>query len=300
MGLSPLARGSPPSPLRLFPSPGPIPARAGQPVSRRRRASLTRAYPRSRGAARLRRLARVMASGLSPLARGSHYLNLHDDFLFGPIPARAGQPAHHAAARREAGAYPRSRGAAAAAGQPGGCVRGLSPLARGSRAQSIGHAGPLGPIPARAGQPAVRRVGSCWTRAYPRSRGAAIEEAQSISKKSGLSPLARGSLLAEIEASRGDGPIPARAGQPRRAMIQIDTAGAYPRSRGAAPLSARMGAGVWGLSPLARGSLFLCPDRVTSGGPIPARAGQPTFPYRCQASARAYPRSRGAASLCYV
>ena len=242
----------------------------------------------------------ISSLGLSPLARGSPRTTRLRVEKLGPIPARAGQPQLRASLADASGAYPRSRGAAARSPSATPAHWGLSPLARGSRLSAgWDRVGP-GPIPARAGQPAVRRVGSCWTRAYPRSRGAAIEEAQSISKKSGLSPLARGSLLAEIEASRGDGPIPARAGQPRRAMIQIDTAGAYPRSRGAAPLSARMGAGVWGLSPLARGSLFLCPDRVTSGGPIPARAGQPTFPYRCQASARAYPRSRGAASLCYV
>ncbi len=49
-----------------------------------------------------------------------------------------------------------------------------------------------------------------------------------------------------------------------------------------------------GLSPLARGNLGVSVARRESGGPIPARAGQPTPSFRGPGSAWAYPRSRGA------
>ena len=49
-----------------------------------------------------------------------------------------------------------------------------------------------------------------------------------------------------------------------------------------------------GLSPLARGNLLRHAPRVSAGGPIPARAGQPCGVALIPRLAGAYPRSRGA------
>ena len=70
-GLSPLARGSPTAVRRIYPWPGSIPARAGQPSPPSGRSSDEGVYPRSRGAAGAAEQAIGGVLGLSPLARGS-------------------------------------------------------------------------------------------------------------------------------------------------------------------------------------------------------------------------------------
>ena len=69
---------------------------------------------------------------------------------------------------------------------------GLSPLARGNQGEHLPSLIPVGPIPARAGQPRwAALVGSSeW--AYPRSRGATHKSADWWREAGGLSPLARG------------------------------------------------------------------------------------------------------------
>ena len=110
--------------------------------------------------------------GLSPLARGNHFNSATRHLTFGPIPARAGQPAFTCAWMTATAAYPRSRGATLLSLAKRMCSEGLSPLARGNRGQhqvlQVAH----GPIPARAGQPAHAAGNTLWPRAYPRSRGA--------------------------------------------------------------------------------------------------------------------------------
>ncbi len=69
---------------------------------------------------------------------------------------------------------------------------------------------------------------------------------------------------------------------------------AYPRSRGATHRWANEALAVLGLSPLARGNQGHQLVWHAGGGPIPARAGQPTTSMSSSAAARAYPRSRGA------
>ena len=74
MGLSPLARGNrnQSHPRALLP--GPIPARAGQPLPAASIGFMPGAYPRSRGATVLVRVHVQSACGLSPLARGNPQL----------------------------------------------------------------------------------------------------------------------------------------------------------------------------------------------------------------------------------
>ncbi len=172
MGLSPLARGNQGN---WRASPGqmrPIPARAGQPPPRCRWCRARWAYPRSRGATLQCHSLTTRLQGLSPLARGNLLQFALELRHLGPIPARAGQPLHPARGRCSAWAYPRSRGATAAAPMSGCCNRGLSPLARGNLSQISGRVGAVRPIPARAGQPASPRRWPGRCRAYPRSRGA--------------------------------------------------------------------------------------------------------------------------------
>ena len=130
--------------------------------------------------------------------------------------------------------------------------------------------------------------------AYPRSRGATPDLDVTVVAASGLSPLARGNLLCGGNEALGQGPIPARAGQPSPVYVRLRGDGAYPRSRGATRdyLSTQI-AGL-GLSPLARGNPLSPPFFPDVAGPIPARAGQPFVQRPKQITKTAYPRSRGA------
>jgi len=171
--------------------------------------------------------------GLSPLARGNRH---HGEKLVaegGPIPARAGQPPAWIADVIGDGAYPRSRGATSIACAPAAMLGGLSPLARGNRHDGGARQILVGPIPARAGQPAAPSIMLTSGRAYPRSRGATILGFGTVVSFLGLSPLARGNRIGGAEEPDPVGPIPARAGQPVGQVRAGADGRAYPRSRGA-------------------------------------------------------------------
>ena len=114
----------------------------------------------------------------------------------------------------------------------------------------------------------------------------------------GLSPLTRGNRVHSLTARRARGPIPAHAGQPRRACGRQCARRAYPRSRGATcQRSSRIRSRV-GLSPLTRGNPIVVALGARDAGPIPAHAGQPAATSTPASGSRAYPRSRGATRRC--
>jgi len=232
-GLSPLARGNRDGGAVLQWPRGPIPARAGQPGIGFAHLSLSRAYPRSRGATMTLATTAPGVKGLSPLARGNRAAACRPGAARGPIPARAGQPPAGAPRHLVGRAYPRSRGATLMGLTPESPHLGLSPLARGNRRQSLIVKPEHGPIPARAGQPATPRTVVQRCRAYPRSRGATDVRNARESANRGLSPLARGNPALDPRWWVLAGPIPARAGQPHHHHRRRWPTRAYPRSRGA-------------------------------------------------------------------
>jgi hypothetical protein len=157
-GLSPLARGNPSDANIVGVWCGPIPARAGEPASPLLFRCSFGAYPRSRGGTLAGMSKRSARTGLSPLARGNHYMLDSDDCIKGPIPARAGEPRLANLDAKRAGAYPRSRGGTSATDSSTNLQWGLSPLARGNRrAQPLPYTS-QGPIPARAGEPLLSNL----------------------------------------------------------------------------------------------------------------------------------------------
>ncbi len=213
--------------------------------------------------------------GLSPLARGNLNRWLRQVQACGPIPARAGEPAAWRVHRLAVWAYPRSRGGTIPNILTSGGTYGLSPLARGNPHGAGVALRPLGPIPARAGEPRHSWHTRPWPRAYPRSRGGTGKSALQACTVWGLSPLARGNLVGSVCSPHGRGPIPARAGEPQKRSIDMDCVGAYPRSRGGTTLSTWYEQDRWGLSPLARGNPHRRQTPGECSGPIPARAGEP-------------------------
>ena len=89
---------------------GPIPARAGEPMSITLITGVPGAYPRSRGGTPFAGRVLERVAGLSPLARGNPITETVDGAIQGPIPARAGEPLHDLVTLDAMRAYPRSRG----------------------------------------------------------------------------------------------------------------------------------------------------------------------------------------------
>ena len=169
-------------------------------------------HPRSRGEhlpfsplARRRR-------GSSPLARGTHWLDLARAKEERFIPARAGNTQGNHRRPHSLPVHPRSRGEHGARRFDLRAAFGSSPLARGTL---FGIARPRSPfrfIPARAGNTRAGGAAACAPAVHPRSRGEHPGARAGRAVTSGSSPLARGTqepLSALRDRSRF---IPARAG----------------------------------------------------------------------------------------
>ncbi len=192
--------------------------------------------------------------GLSPRARGNlaDALGLSKDE--GPIPACAGEPANWPRSASIAWAYPRVRGGTPNKTVYGSCAKGLSPRARGNPAMPDPVTGLIGPIPACAGEPGIGFPFDGADGAYPRVRGGTYPIADFDVRGPGLSPRARGNLRDILVQSRQRGPIPACAGEPRRAFVPLGHFWAYPRVRGGTFERANRNSIDPGLSPRARGN----------------------------------------------
>ena len=150
-GSSPLARGTL---SHLFGDVGfgrLIPARAGNTVRRSDVQPPRSAHPRSRGEHSTRTAATGSTNGSSPLARGT--LNITTFKPLNPrlIPARAGNTRLHLLDKAIYTAHPRSRGEHSPGRGVFGFLGGSSPLARGTRKDSVELRSAARLIPARAG-----------------------------------------------------------------------------------------------------------------------------------------------------
>ena len=150
-GSSPLARGT----RALAPTPtdakGLIPARAGNTVLRSSSPHRVGAHPRSRGEHTRIVTLHALATGSSPLARGTLVDVVIRCAQAGLIPARAGNTLTPPSCSSPKRAHPRSRGEhrlLLAVKQP---KAGSSPLARGTLKPAVKRAKIAGLIPARAG-----------------------------------------------------------------------------------------------------------------------------------------------------
>ena len=170
LGLSPRVRGNRGFRHATRAPPRSIPARAGEPPSRRTGGSRGRVYPRACGGTVVAGIIGRIPGGLSPRVRGNHPQSIVRRRCHGSIPARAGEPSTGGSARHQAQVYPRACGGTApfAAGLHRG--PGLSPRVRGNQIARAERSVDPRSIPARAGEPpahSIRRgdVGSIPARA---------------------------------------------------------------------------------------------------------------------------------------
>ena len=253
-GLSPHARGNRKLKNRMDRPHGPIPACAGEPQNRGRDRGRKRAYPRMRGGTPFLRSTGAGSGGLSPHARGNQGCLPVVLGIAGPIPACAGEPIGFRPLTRIAAAYPRMRGGTCSRSAAVSALLGLSPHARGNRTGIVWAGNGDGPIPACAGEPKgpKRRGPQAW--AYPRMRGGTRQRYRPKRTPWGLSPHARGNLLAASACQLRQGPIPACAGEPKGRQKRHSDAWAYPRMRGGTFALAFVEFLLLGLSPHARGN----------------------------------------------
>ncbi|MDB4917957.1 MAG: hypothetical protein JWM95_5601 [Gemmatimonadetes bacterium] len=173
--------------------------------------------------------------------------------------------------------------------------RSPSPRVRGSPTCHSAIAGPIGSIPARAGEPAPHALAMNLQRVHPRACGGAFQCAVAHNVDVGPSPRVRGSLHRCIPLRARGGSIPARAGEPRTCFPQSAGAWVHPRACGGAKLAPSSTQPSEGPSPRVRGSLRCDGDRGVWLGSIPARAGEPDSGIRRPVRARVHPRACGGA-----
>jgi len=231
--------------------------------------------------------------GRSPLTRG----RLTPGFVraggLRSIPAHAGETA---SARRCGPPWrvdPRSRGGDVP-GWLGVCGHGgRSPLTRGRRVEGGRLAGPLGSIPAHAGETSCRPRRASASRVDPRSRGGDEGRTSDGFPFEGRSPLTRGRLAGRQQAMANTGSIPAHAGETSAGAATRGGQTVDPRSRGGDQSGRMSGGATTGRSPLTRGRPGHTTDNWGAHRSIPAHAGETCPADGVQARREVDPRSRG-------
>ena len=256
-GLSPLARGTLCRCQHCWRVIRFIPAGAGNTVPRIISLSSSTVYPRWRGEHSASLMPIIGLGGLSPLARGTRRPRIVRLPRRRFIPAGAGNTSTLSITTDREPVYPRWRGE-----HPNGSALsypqiGLSPLARGTLKvlKNIGFRTRF--IPAGAGNTGVIPIAARNAAVYPRWRG---EHDKSLTKNNstpGLSPLARGTHHYFGKSVIKNRFIPAGAGNTYRSNGRNTEFSVYPRWRGEHSTTENLYESNSGLSPLARGTLFL-------------------------------------------
>ena len=192
LGLSPQGRGNPLARTAVRELNGTIPAGAGEPHPFRTSRSSTQDYPRRGGGTCANSLLTPLGQGLSPQGRGNLLCSHVEGYVFGTIPAGAGEPS---STRRRSAArwdYPRRGGGTRRTVCRPSFTNGLSPQGRGNPSPFVRCPGLPGTIPAGAGEPAMHSIPSSRLRDYPRRGGGTLAAGRPDVLPLGLSPQGRG------------------------------------------------------------------------------------------------------------
>ncbi len=133
---------------------------------------------------------------------------------------------------------------------------GLSPLARGTQHHALPESSTPRFIPAGAGNSDWAGKFNDSGAVYPRWRGELQLGNSTVRALNGLSPLARGTQSHQATEQDLNRFIPAGAGNSPIIRMVLLTPPVYPRWRGELGFVMHHHTEAWGLSPLARGTLF--------------------------------------------
>ena len=171
LGSSPRVRGTRFARHVPAPSPGIIPARAGNTSHISSCESVHRDHPRACGEHGENGHAGVNEGGSSPRVRGTHRRCWHVQALRGIIPARAGNTTRRRRISRRSRDHPRACGEHSWAWTVMNGVAGSSPRVRGTRMTVNDYLAEVGIIPARAGNTAAGGLPHPSSRDHPRACG---------------------------------------------------------------------------------------------------------------------------------
>ena len=118
----------------------------------------------------------------------------------------------------------------------------------------LSRLGPIGSIPARAGEPSGRSPSPPAKPVYPRACGGTSMLSSRSPPKAGLSPRVRGNPPWRIRLTGMMGSIPARAGEPVRCCPSPGRRAVYPRACGGTSSAKPSSTAGPGLSPRVRGN----------------------------------------------
>ncbi len=152
-------------------------------------------YPRWRGELIYSKPSECIPGGLSPLARGTQYLQHPQEHQRRFIPAGAGNSPSASSPALDISVYPRWRGELWFTHATSERVDGLSPLARGTQGRRYPRSATPRFIPAGAGNSLADGGFFKPEAVYPRWRGELSAIARKLRKLAGLSPLARGTRI---------------------------------------------------------------------------------------------------------
>ena len=292
-GSSPRLRGTRRRGSRRCFRPGIIPALAGNTSRSNSSRPTSRDHPRACGEHDPRHTQDEDSSGSSPRLRGTLDVTVFGLFLFGIIPALAGNTSMSCVRRNHAGDHPRACGEHVVPYLLRQRVRGSSPRLRGTLWWRAPACGSGGIIPALAGNTsaALSTVSNTWD--HPRACGEHIFVHGQPAADAGSSPRLRGTQRVRRGRCPSRGIIPALAG---------NTTGHCPR-RGSSrdhPRACGEHVGVYtpedwesGSSPRLRGTLRTDQVKPTGRGIIPALAGNTTACCRAAAAPWDHPRACG-------
>ena len=162
-----------------------------------------------------------------------------------------------------------------------GRLRGLSPLARGTRIESCVNSRRPRFIPAGAGNTHSLARLNQLSPVYPRWRGEHSEYLADLFTDRGLSPLARGTRGNSFLDAALLRFIPAGAGNTLPSLVDEKSITVYPRWRGEHTHGKEVPSGGTGLSPLARGTPKNKIKAMFSMRFIPAGAGNTLSIHNC-------------------
>ncbi len=169
---------------------------------------------------------------LSLLARGTRYRWRNAELLVRFIPADAGNTRQRMRPPTRSPVYPRWRGEHLRGTRERCFGIGLSPLARGTLPETFHELAVTRFIPAGAGNTIIPSHAPCSHPVYPRWRGEHPIQSLVDLSKSGLSPLARGTLTHRLLRALIRRFIPAGAGNTGLDCLNKLFWAVYPRWRG--------------------------------------------------------------------
>ena len=296
-GLSPRVRGNLAVRDEQAVPKGSIPACAGEPQPPRWSPPFRGVYPRVCGGTRAANCDTESRRGLSPRVRGNRGVDGAQRRGVGSIPACAGEPLERRGLEATSRVYPRVCGGTQLQHLLVAHVPGLSPRVRGNPAAAPPGGSCPGSIPACAGEPSTAQGPSGMSRVYPRVCGGTPPIIISAHRRRGLSPRVRGNPRTARPRRRGDGSIPACAGEPYIASVGEDAAKVYPRVCGGTACPFTPAVLDAGLSPRVRGNPTATDATALGSGSIPACAGEPASRPPAACPARVYPRVCGGTSV---